>query len=126
MATKRKANGKFLSASDILAADDFDYLEVDIKQWGGTLRLRSMTAAEVHQFNKAMANDDGRESSIARAIFFRAVDAEGNKLFDEDNWMELQGKSLIPLLAAQDGFMRLNKMHEVGAEKKASDEAKKD
>jgi hypothetical protein len=117
--------GKFLSASDILQADDFDYLEVAIPQWGGKLRLRSMTAAEVHKFNKAMETPEGRETSIARAIFFSAVDAEGNNLFTEENWEKLQDKSLIPLLAAQDAFMKLNKMKEVSDAVEAAKEAKK-
>lgn len=122
----RKASGKFLSAADILAADDFDYLEVEIPQWGGVLRMRSMTAAEVHKFNKAMEEPDGRESSIARAIFFSAVDADGNRMFTEDNWLQLQDKSLIPLLEAQAAFMKLNKMDTVKAATEAAESAKKD
>jgi len=122
----KTAKKSYLSADQILAADDFDYLDVDIPQWGGTLRLRSMTAAEVHLFNKAMAEPDGRETSIARAVFFSAVDGDGNKLFNEDNWLDLQGKSLLPLLACQAGFMKLNKMDGAEAAAKVLDEAKKD
>lgn len=122
---------EYLSAEDILNADDFEYKEVIVKQWAGTsnkkLRLKSMSAAAVLKFNKdnQAAGDDQekRDAVLARAIINSACDKDGNMLFSEEHQAVLMAKSIKPLLQVQDEFMELNGMGDTAAKAAAAQAA---
>ena len=45
---------QYLSADNILNADDFAYAEVDCPEWGGTVRIRSLSGGQRVNIKKAI------------------------------------------------------------------------
>lgn len=82
----------FLTADDILSADDLKPVPVEVPEWGGTVLVRGMTGAARDRFEAEMLND--RMSGIAKdkaLANYRArlaaacmVDPDGNRLFRSD------------------------------------------
>ena len=75
-----------LSKTDILDADDMPREEVAVPEWGGTVLVRTMTAAERDSFEARVIGTDGirnlaniRATLCARCI----VDEQGKRLFGD-------------------------------------------
>lgn len=78
----------YLSAEQILGADDLAYEDVPVPEWGGTVRVREMPGTERDKFESQFVGKDGASIRAEGLDGFRArlaaatiVDAEGNKLF---------------------------------------------
>ena len=80
-----------LSKEAILGAPDLRHAEVEVPEWGGTVRLRVMTGRERMALQKAMERD--RDGIIEQLIVLTAVDAEGRSLFDAGDVKALAAKS---------------------------------
>lgn len=87
--------GLLTSANAILQSDDFRYEEIEVPEWGGSLRLKSLSGTErtavIRMLNQKKDTVDGVYEKV---IIFSAVDADGRKIF-EDNQSTLsilQGK----------------------------------
>lgn len=82
----------YLTADEILSADDLPSEDVDVPEWGGTVRVRGMDGTSRDCFEASMVNDKGDGVSTARALEnYRArlaaltlVDADGKRLFRSD------------------------------------------
>lgn len=73
-----RANGKhYLSAEDILDADDVKYMEVEA--WGGVVRLGTLTAGDVMEFIESNEGPSKRSAGL-RLIIKSLVDADGNRI----------------------------------------------
>ena len=99
-----------LSKSAILAAADLKHEDVEVKQWGGTVRVRMMTGIERDEFQIAIASDSGIPVGQFSAALLAAtiVDANGARLFTIDDMEALQAKSAASLDAPAAVAMRLN------------------
>ena len=94
-----------LTRDQILAASDMETRTVEVPEWGGTVRVRSITADERDQFEEAMVPESrgrGRKRKTAKAslIHFRArlvalatVDDGGARLFSDEDVEKLGQKS---------------------------------
>ncbi len=87
---------KLLGRDAILAADDLPFEDVKVPEWGGTVRVRAITAGERDLFEQSVIAD--RENMGFRAIRARMaslsiVDAKGDRLFTEEDIEALDGKS---------------------------------
>ncbi|MFM9629517.1 hypothetical protein ACKI10_18055 [Streptomyces galilaeus] len=80
----------YLSADDILNADDLGREDVEVPEWGGTVLVRGMSGTERDRFEASMLNDNmtGPASKEKALDMYRArlaaaclVDADGKKLF---------------------------------------------
>lgn len=91
----------FLSAEQILAANDREHEDVDVPEWGGTVRVIGLSAADRDAYEAALAaTTKGDATAMARLQNFRAklvvkalVDADGKRLFSDADAKELGTKS---------------------------------
>lgn len=79
---------KFLTAADIFAADDAATIEVDVPEWGGSVRLRKMTAADSIAYGASPAGE-----ALLKLIELCAIDSEGNRLFTGDDVERLKTRA---------------------------------
>lgn len=104
---------KLLSRSEILKADDLPTKDVEVPEWGGTVRVRSMTAAARDALEEAyrQARRDGEPVSL-RALYAQAciVDENGNPVFVEADIEALGKKSADALDRVYEAIVSLNKL----------------
>lgn len=87
-----------LSRKDILKAQDLPTKDVEVPEWGGTVRVRSLTARDRDAIETALIDarqkDDGQPVNIrARYAAACIVDENGSPLFSVDDVEVLGGKS---------------------------------
>ena len=81
--------GKYLTAESILQSDDFTFAEVECPEWGGTVRIRSLSGAQRATLKKAI--DNGTETADEMICVMCIVDEDGNRIFNS-NQIELLRK----------------------------------
>lgn len=79
------------TASSILQAEDFVFDEVDCPEWGGTVRIRSLSGAQRVQLKKAI--DAGRDDIDETLCVMSIVDEDGNRVLHRDQIGELSKKN---------------------------------
>ncbi|MFJ6659715.1 hypothetical protein ACIQNG_25680 [Streptomyces sp. NPDC091377] len=79
---------QYLSAEQILDADDLRYEDVPVPEWGGTVRVRELSGTERDKFEAEFLGKDGRSVRTEGLEGFRArlaaasiVDEKGRRLF---------------------------------------------
>lgn len=104
-----------LSKSAILAADDLPNIDVECPEWGGTVRLRSLTGSERDAFEagtiKQLNNNQRRlelRNLRARFVSLCAIDAAGKPLFTEADVAALGAKSALVLERLFDAGRKLS------------------
>lgn len=99
-----------LTKSAILGAADLKHEDVEVPQWGGTVRVRMMSGRERDEFRSALAEEGtvpvGRFSAALLAA--TCVDEGGVRLFTMEDMEALQAKSAKSLDAPAAVAMRLN------------------
>lgn len=108
-----------LSRDAILAADDVLYEYMDIPEWGGRIRVRSLSGrdrdaydAEAYALSQASPNDpsaalrDYRSRRVARAI----VDEDGKRVFSKADVDALSSKNASVIDRIDDVVTRLSGM----------------
>jgi hypothetical protein len=79
----------YLSADEILGADDLKREPVEVAEWGGTVLVQGMSGTDRDRFEAAMLNskgdgfdkDKGMDQYRARLAAYCLVDASGKRLF---------------------------------------------
>lgn len=90
---------KYLSREDILGASDLQYEDVEVPEWGGTVRLRGLTGSERDEFEAGIVRRRGRDVEAnlqnirAKLVSLAAVDEDGKRLFSEADVAALGRKS---------------------------------
>lgn len=107
---------KILSAAEILAASDITPIEVEVPEWGGTVRLRPLSAAEALAFTNSMTKTT---NDSVRLLALSAVDEAGKTIFTDKDIERLSQKALKPIMRLQDAALELN-----GLKKEAQTQAK--
>ncbi|MFI8988666.1 hypothetical protein ACIG63_27260 [Streptomyces antimycoticus] len=111
----------YLSADQILGADDLDYEDVPVPEWGGTVRVRELPGTERDKFEAqfvggkdgASIRAEGLEGFRARLAAAAIVDADGKPLFrSAAETKRLGEKSANALQRVVDAAMRLSGMGE--------------
>ena len=78
-----------LSKDNILKAEDLDFEEIEIKEWGGSVRVGSMTGTDRDAYEASIYDVKGknaqliRENFRAKLIARTLIDENGNRLFTE-------------------------------------------
>jgi hypothetical protein len=97
-----------LSRDQILAANDLEVREVDVPEWGGTVKVRPLNGAERDRFEASLRKErrraDGKEGTelvantdnmraklVARAV----VDDDGKRVFTDADINALGEKSAL-------------------------------
>ena len=107
---------KLLTKDQILGADDRDSQEVDVPEWGGSVRIAAMTAAERDAFEASMLDTKGKgdakrlQNFRARFIASCIVDEDNNRLFSDKDIVALGKKSSAPVSKLFDDCRKLNGM----------------
>lgn len=112
----------YLSKDDILKADDLPTEDVDVPEWGGTVRVRGLTGTERDRFEFALAaarekpdQVEVRAHLVARCI----VDEDGGRLFTDKEVGKLGGKSGAALDRVFDKVRELSGMGDGALEEAA-------
>jgi len=114
---------QLLSKDQILNASDRSFREVEVPEWGGTVRVGSMTAAERDAFEASMVDARGKGKTSKTLENFRArfvakcvVDEDGQRLFSDSDIVALGGKSAAVLSKLFDVAREVNGMTEADVE----------
>lgn len=112
-----------LSKSAILDASDLKHEDVEVAQWGGSVRVRVMTGAERDEFRAAIASEDGVPVGRFSAALLAAtcIDENGDRLFSMEDMQALQAKSAKSLDAPAAVAMRLNGLGAAAVEEAKND-----
>ena len=93
------AEPKFLTRSAILAAQDTPVRVVEVPEWGGAVRVKTLTAAERDAFESEVVQRNGRDVRTntrnirARMVALTVVDSGGVPLFSVSDIEALGQKS---------------------------------
>ena len=88
-----------LSKTAILAAQDLQTEDVEVPEWGGTVRVRSFTGRERDAFEASMVRGEGRDRKVdltnmrARLVGLTVIDETGQRLFTDEEVDLLGAKS---------------------------------
>ncbi len=116
-----------LSKDFILKTPDLPAEDVDVPEWGGTVRVRMLTAAERDAWEAASFGGETKnlQNVRARLVVLCAVDGEGKRLFTDADAAALGNKSGAALDRLFEAAMTLSKLRKADAvaEKKSSDDS---
>lgn len=82
-----------LNKDQILSADDFASRDVEVPEWGGSLRLRSLSARDRDHFEAQFAQSQDLTNIRSRLVVLAIVDEEGNRIFSDAEAKALGEKS---------------------------------
>ena len=110
--------GEFLSKEDILCKDDLKYEIVDCPEWGGKVRLKTMTGLERDNFESSLFEGKTGSEKMnyknlrAKLLALCIVDEEGKRLFVDREVDALGNKSAKVLDKLYDVARKLNAIGE--------------
>ena len=110
-----------LGRDQILAAQDLPTVDVEVPEWGGTVRVRMMTGGERDAFEAGTITRHGRkiEQNLvnirARLVALCVVDEKGQRLFSEADAAALGQKSAAALNRVFNAAQQLNALTEEAA-----------
>ena len=107
----------FLSADQILQAEDRRYEEVLTPEWGGKVRIRSLTGNEVDSWQDNLPRDKkgkvSTENLRASLVAQVVVNEQGERLFAGKNMLtQLGNKAAAPLDRIFEAAQRMNGLKE--------------
>lgn len=113
-----------LGRDAILAAQDLPTKDVPVPEWGGTVRIRSLTARDRDALETAIyqARQEGLvapDNVRARYASACIVDENGKPLFTEEDIVALGGKSAAALGRVYDAVLSFNAIAEGDVEELA-------
>lgn len=106
-----------LSKDQIRAAEDLKTEDVEVPEWGGIVRVRTMTGRQRDRFNERLAaiREKNQGKLLVRdlrvpVIIAAAVDANGDPLLGQDdaNWLDTKAADPLDRVAA--AALRVNGM----------------
>lgn len=112
---------KYLTAETILSADDFRYEDVECPEWGGTVRVRSLSGGQRSVITQRV---QGKETEDLEELLtvMGCVDETGNRIFTNKDIEKLQKKSNAPISRISKKIMELSGIGNAG---EAVEDAKK-
>ena len=112
---QRPATAAFLSRDAILEAPDLAIVDVEVPEWGGTVRVRALNVAERDAFEASCMKEKregGKEfdprNVRAKLAALTLVDENGLRMFQQDDIKALGRKSAKALARVFDAATRLN------------------
>jgi hypothetical protein len=92
---------EILGRDAILGASDINYETVEVPEWGGRVRVKSLTGKERDTFEAGIVSADGKRAELvnvrAKLVALTVVDEEGRRLFSEGDVEALGSKSAAAL-----------------------------
>lgn len=100
-----------LTRESILEADDVPAEDVEVPEWGGSVRVQAMTGAERDKFEASMVgkgNKPDLNNFRAKLAAACIVDDDGNRLFSESDVKGLGKKSAAALDRVANAAQRIS------------------
>lgn len=88
-----------LSKNDILGADDLPFQEIEVPEWGGTIRLKTLMEDELGPYEEGLIDMAGESRRVvlknmrAKLLVLAIVDEKGKRLFNDNEIAALAKKS---------------------------------
>lgn len=117
----------YLTRDQIITVDDRTYEDVECPEWGGTVRIRSLSAGEFDRYQKSIINQKGNNRTVnlenvrTKLCVLCMVDDKGNQLFSEGDIGALSRKSSKPVDRIFEAAQRLTGMTDEDVEELAGD-----
>lgn len=98
-----------LNKEQIKTVSDLETQDVEVPEWGGTVRLKSLTGAERDKFEASVVQGQGKNTTVnmqnlrAKLVAQSAIGEDGKPLFTEEDvkWLgEKSAKALNRLFNA--------------------------
>lgn len=87
---------KYLTAEQILSADDFRYADVDVPEWGGTVRITTMSASQ-RDYLSRVVKDKGESEATEYMLLMCIVDENGDRILKREHLEKLKKKNAAPI-----------------------------
>lgn len=100
-----------LDRFSILSASDLKTQDVDVPEWGGTVRIRSLTGTARNAFGLSLLGPDGKPSAAGynvKLVAVSVVGEDGQPLFTLDDVQALGEKSAAALARVAEAADKLN------------------
>jgi hypothetical protein len=98
-----------LNRDSILKAKDLKTVDVEVPEWGGTIRLQTMTGHARQEYYRATAGKDGTPKNVMEALIVAcALDDKGEPLFSKADINDLSQKSAIAISKVFESAAELN------------------
>src|SRR5690606_26691045 len=116
-----------LGRDQILGASDFETRDVECPEWGGTVRVRPLTAVQRSLIESTMleANQASPCGKVGKGASQCAAwcvgDGQGERLFTEADVKALGEKSSAPVLRLRDAILELSGMSKGAVEEEVED-----
>lgn len=111
-----------LSKDQILSAIDTEYETVDVPEWGGKVRVKTLTGDERDSYEQSLIDQRGNVTgpklagAQARLCALTIVDDDGKRLFSDSDVKALGAKSAQALNRVFDVAVRLSRMTQADVE----------
>ena len=117
-----------LDRNSILGADDLQHEDVEVPEWGGSVRVRGLMGSERDEFEASIVVQDGdgkthveSKQMRARLVSLTVIDERGARLFSKSDVEALGQKSAAALEKVFDVAMKLAGMSKDEVEKISKD-----
>jgi hypothetical protein len=103
-----------LSKEAIFAADDHKYEIVPVPEWGGEVRMRSLTGTERDAYEDSLTQQVGNKQVVnarnarAKLVALSAINEDGTPLFDKADVIKLGSKNSAALQRLFDAACKLS------------------
>ena len=112
-----------LTKDQILASDDTEYTDLEVPEWGGTIRIAVMSGWARDRYEAMLYRDRDKLETVdnlrARFLSFCMIDENGDLMFTEADILELGQKSSKALGRIFDAATELNNTGVEGLEEAA-------
>ena len=114
-----------LTRDAILQAQDLQYEDVDVPEWGGTVRVRTLTGRERDAFEQSVVEQKGKNTKTnlrnirAKLVALTVIDGEGKRMFNTSDIELLGEKSANALDRLFDAARRLSGLRDEDVEELA-------
>lgn len=114
-----------LTRDQILGTQDLGFEDVDVPEWGGTVRVKMLTGTERDAFEQELVIRQGKKTQVnltnirARLVALCVADENGQRLFSQADVTELGKKSSLALNRVFAVAQRLNGLTEEDIEELA-------
>lgn len=108
----------FLSKEDILKVDDMRYHCITIPEWGGDIRLKTMSLADQLAYEE-VRKDSKTEDIIIQLVKTSCVDENGKQLFSDEEVKQLNIKSAEVICRIFQKCLDINAVESEKVEKQA-------
>lgn len=85
--------GLITNCEEILNRDDFTFEELEVPEWGGTIRIRSLSGNERTKITNMVNKHRDGDGMFEQVIIFGTVDENGRPVFRSDHLAVLKEKS---------------------------------